>query len=350
MDLTTQITKSGGNRQSSDSVAELDEDVDATYGGESNRAALRKESIRWRRSGSLATKNNQSYGRMLRYGNIIIHSSGIVTGPPLPFIYVPITYRYDGNDKRFLLESDQEFLVRIPWMVLSGDNYFVPALFLNRMLEPELSRLFPDKETVFHHLSRTFNKEQSPLDQVVDQVINCTLSEGLLPPVALDRPVVSANLNNSKVVLITTLHSQFSDRTRNMYCEHPSKGGVLVSIHQPSHEEWQQMELENHDLKAWAEIYLLCFADVLVTSAESAFGYIAHGPAGIRPWILKSSYSGRMPEPSCVRDTSIYPCFHSLPWYDCESCKWLSDSGKEISYVTHCRDFPHGIELVGQID
>ncbi|CAA6674867.1 unnamed protein product [Spirodela intermedia] len=271
-------------------------------------------------------------------------------GASLPFIYVPITYRYDGNDKRFLLESDQEFLVRIPWMVLSGDNYFVPALFLNRMLEPELSRLFPDKETVFHHLSRTFNKEQSPLDQVVDQVINCTLSEGLLPPVALDRPVVSANLNNSKVVLITTLHSQFSDRTRNMYCEHPSKGGVLVSIHQPSHEEWQQMELENHDLKAWAEIYLLCFADVLVTSAESAFGYIAHGPAGIRPWILKSSYSGRMPEPSCVRDTSIYPCFHSLPWYDCESCKWLSDSGKEISYVTHCRDFPHGIELVGQID
>ncbi|CAA6669057.1 unnamed protein product [Spirodela intermedia] len=329
------------------------------------------------------SKNNQSYGNMLRYGKISIASSGVVTGPPLPFIYVHMTYRYDNNDKRFFCEPDQEFLVRMPWMVLKADNYFVPALFLNRMFEPELSRLFPDKETVFHHMSRylfhpsdtvwgmitryyqsylsmgreklgiqirIFNKDESPLDLVADQAINCTLREGLLPPVALDRPIVSANLNNTKVVLIASLHSQFSDRIRNMYWEHPNKGGAVVSVHQPSHEEWQQTGSENHDLKAWAEIYLLSFADVLVTSTGSTFGYIAQGLAGIRPWILVRPYGGKMPEPACMRETSMDPCFHSPPWYDCKSCKSFSDPGKEISYVTHCRDVPDGIKLVGRTD
>ncbi|MQL89064.1 hypothetical protein Taro_021638 [Colocasia esculenta] len=323
-------------------------------------------------------KNNQSYGNMLRYHSIG-YADGAAAGPLPNFIYAHLTHDYDDNDKRFFCEPDQAVLGGIPWMVLKSDSYLVPAFFLNRRFEPELSRLFPEKDTVFHHIGRylfhpsnavwgmitryyeaylarnrerlgiqvrVFNFQESPLDLVAEQVINCTLTEGLLPGVDAGRALVDADPNKTKAVLVASLYPQSFDRIKNMYWEHPAAGGTIISVHQPSHEEAQLTGRERHDLKVLAEMYLLSYADVLVTSAWSTFGYVAQGLAGVRPWILVRPHGAKMPEPACVRDVSMDPCCHKPPWYDCKECKSFTDPGKEVPYVTHCMDVEGGIKII----
>lgn len=60
----------------------------------------------------------------------------------------------------------------------------------------------------------------------------------------------------------------------------------MVSVHQPSHEEFQRFGVRSHDSKAWAEIYLLSLTDVLITTSQSTFGYVAQGLGGLRPWVM----------------------------------------------------------------
>ncbi|CAA7388329.1 unnamed protein product [Spirodela intermedia] len=323
-----------------------------------------------------------SYGSLLRNKRIRndVVDRPVSGPPPPPFVYVHLVGDYSLQDIFFFCEQDQLALREVPWLLVRSDNYFVPALFLNSIFEPELRFMFHEKEAVFHHLCRylfhptnkvwgmvtsyyqtylaaatervgiqirVFDKGEAPFEVVLRQVINCTLQEKLLPWVDQKGAVSEADRRKTKAVLITSLYSGYLEGIQNMYLEHPAAGGMLVSFHQPSHEERQVKDKEDHDMKAWAEMNLLGFADVLITSAQSTFGYIGQALGGVKPWILLRPEKAAVPEPACVRDISMEPCFHSVPHYVCREKK-NGDNSKLVPYVTHCKDAPWGIKLVDQ--
>ncbi|XP_058083011.1 galactoside 2-alpha-L-fucosyltransferase-like [Magnolia sinica] len=325
-------------------------------------------------------KSPQSYGIMLK-NNIINDNKENISAGSLPaFAYLHLAHDYDDYDKLFFCEQDQLLLQRIPWLILRSDNYFVPSLFLIPTFEQELSRLFPRKDTVFHHLGRylfhpsnsvwglitrfyqaylahaeerigiqirVFDTGTGPFQHVLDQILACSLSEKLLPKVALQEPSSSTAKRRLKAVLMTSLSSGYFEKIRNMYWENPTISGEIVSVVQPSHEEYQQTEKQMHNMKAWAEMYLLSLTDALVTSSWSTFGYVAQGLGGLKPWILYKPENSTAPDPPCRRAMSMEPCFHAPPFYDCKAKKGI-DTGLLVPHVRHCEDMSWGLKVVGE--
>ncbi|RLN09181.1 galactoside 2-alpha-L-fucosyltransferase-like [Panicum miliaceum] len=322
------------------------------------------------------TGSPESYGKMLKTENI--RSDGSFKGPKPAFIYLHLAHDYDDYDKLFFCEHSQQHLQRIPWLILRSDNYFVPSLFLIPAYHEELMRLFPQKDAVFHHLGRylfhptnvvwglitryydsylakadeklgiqirVFDTETGPFQYVLDQVLSCTLKENLLPKVNAQLPIVSTRKVRSKVVLITSLNSGYYERIRTMYWEHPTTNGDIISFHQPSHEEHQDSDKKMHNMKAWAEIYLLSLSDVMVTSAWSTFGYVAQGLSGLKTWLMFKPENHTAPNPPCRQVMSMEPCFHAPPFYDCKARRG-TDTGKLVPHVRHCEDMSWGLKLV----
>ncbi|XP_072978977.1 galactoside 2-alpha-L-fucosyltransferase-like isoform X2 [Typha angustifolia] len=321
-----------------------------------------------------------SYGNMLKdkvISNNVEHS---LMGSLPAFSYLHLSHDYGDYDKLFFCEDDQHVLEKIPWLFLRSDNYFVPSLFLIPTYEEQLSQLFPEKDTVFHHLGRylfhptnavwglitryyhsylakadksvgiqvrVFDTGSGPFEHVLDQILSCSLKEKLLPDIASQEHVVSRTNIVSKSVLMTSLNSGYYEKIRNMYWEHPTANGEIISIYQPSYEGYQQTEKQMHNMKAWAEIYLLSLTDVLVTSAWSTFGYVAQGLGGLKPWIMFKPENLTAPDPPCRQAMSTEPCFHAPPFYDCKAKKGV-DTGALVPHVRHCEDMSWGLKLVDQ--
>jgi len=282
-------------------------------------------------------------------------------------------------DELFFCEDDQLFLEKFHWLVLRSDNYFVPSLFLIPKYEEELHRLFPQRDAVFHHLGRylfhptnlvwglitryhqaylakadeilgiqirVFDTGTGPFQHVLDQILACTQRENLLAEISKNEAVSPSTIRKrSKAVLITSLSSGYFEIIRNMYWEHPTVNGEIIAVFQPSHEEYQQTEKQMHNMKAWAEMYLLSFSDALVTSSWSTFGYVAQSLGGLRPWILVKPENQTAPDPPCHRAMSMDPCFHAPPFYDCKA-KRGTDTGELVPHVQHCEDMSWGLKLV----
>ncbi|CBI35055.3 unnamed protein product, partial [Vitis vinifera] len=246
---------------------------------------------------SINKESPHCFGKMLK--NNIINSS---TEQPPPFLYIYLSHDYGDHDKLFFCDQEQTLLGKVPWLIMKTNNYFVPSLFLMPSFEQELSKLFPEKETTFHHLGRYLFH---PSNQVW----------GLI--------------------------------TRNMYWEQSAMSGEVVSVYQPSHEEVQQSEKQGHNRKAWAEMYLLSTTEALITSAWSTFGYVAQGLGGVTPWILYKPQNRTAPDPPCGRAMSMEPCFHAPPFYDCKA-KTGVDTGALVPHVRHCEDMSWGLKLVGR--
>jgi len=192
---------------------------------------------------------------------------------------------------------------------------------------------------------RVFDTETGPFQHVLDQVLDCTLKEKLLPEINAQQPIISTGNIRSKVVLITSLNSGYYEIIRNMYWEHPTENGEIISFHQPSHEEHQDSDKKMHNMKAWAEIYLLSLSDVMVTSAWSTFGYVAQGLSGSKTWLMFKPENRTVPNPPCRQVMSIEPCFHAPPFYDCKTRRG-TDTGTLVPHVRHCEDMSWGLKLV----
>lgn len=318
-------------------------------------------------------KSTESYGNMVK--NTLIGDKLLPS-----HVYLHLAHDYGDSDKLFFCEDDQLFLEKIPWLVLRSDNYFVPSLFLIPRYEEELRRLFPQRDTVFHHLGRylfqptnsvwgliaryyqaylaradkilgiqirVFDTGTGPFKHVLDQILSCSLRENLLPEISKTRAYIpgGAGTMRSKAVLVTSLSSGYSEEIRNIYWEHPAGNGEVISVYQPSHEGYQQTEKQMHNMKAWAEMYLLSLSDALVTSSWSTFGYVAQGLGGLRSWILVKPENRTAPEPPCGRALSMEPCFHAPPFYDCKAKKG-TDTGALVPHVVHCEDMSWGLKLV----
>ncbi|KAF9688819.1 hypothetical protein SADUNF_Sadunf01G0027700 [Salix dunnii] len=119
----------------------------------------------------------------------------------------------------------------------------------------------------------------------------------------------------SKAILSTSLYSGYYQKMHTMYRAKPTATGEAIGVYQPSHEEYQHVGDNMHNMKAWAEIYLsLC--DALVTRSSSTFGHVAHGFAGLKPWILRKP--GKV-NPACLRAISMEPCCHYHPRLGCKT-------------------------------
>ncbi|XP_037487326.1 probable fucosyltransferase 7 [Triticum dicoccoides] len=311
--------------------------------------------------------------------------------PPAPWLYVHLQTDYKPDDRRFFCDDGQDSLRGVRWLVLRSDNYFVPGLFFLPRYEEELARLFPRRDTVFHHLGRylfhpsntvwgmatryyssylapaeervgvqvrEFKYARISADERYKQIISCASRESLLPAVK-DATLPSSDSDHHqqqeqeqetkrKAVLVVSLNGDYYDKLSSLYYEHRAAGGhgaVTVSVFQPTHLGMQHSEKRQHNQKALAEIVLLSFSDVVVTSAQSTFGYVSQGLAGLRPWVLMLPADGKVPDPPCRLASTIEPCFMKAPHYDCRT-RGHSDNGKLLPYIRQCQDVSYGVQLV----
>ncbi|CAO2035245.1 unnamed protein product [Urochloa humidicola] len=298
-----------------------------------------------------------------------------------PWLYLHLVHNYRTPDRVFFCDDVQAELRRVPWLVYQADNYFVPGLFLIPRYERELSRMFPRRDAVFHHLGRylfhpsntvwgmvmryhgsyfdkadervgiqvrTFKWAPISSDEFYGQILKCTHGENILPA------VVRRAANNSsdgqaaakhKAVVVVSLHGEYSERLRDLYHERGTAVGEAVSVFQPTHLGEQHIGDKEQNQQALAEMVLLSFSDVVVTTGVSTFGYVIQGLAGLRPWVLVRPDHGKPPDTPCRLGPSIEPCFHRPPNYDCRA-KARGDTGRTVQYIRRCEDFPEGVQLL----
>ncbi|CAF2108795.1 probable fucosyltransferase 8 [Brassica napus] len=320
---------------------------------------------------------SRCYGTMLKN-----HAINSTTTPP-SHLYLHLLHDYRDEDKMFYCEANQAFIKNVPWLVVKSNLYFAPSLWLIPSFQTKLLKMFPQKDTVFHHLSRyllhptnqvwdivtsTYNANLSKADEVLglqirvfstpsgyfqhvmDQIVSCTQREKLLPELATNGSSHSQVMNTTrskklKAVLVASLHPEYSDELSKMFLERPSSTGEMIQVYQPSGERVQQTDEKLHDQKALADIYLLSLSDNIVTTERSTFGYVAHGLGGLKPWILYEPKNRKVPDPPCVRALSMEPCFIRAPLHGCQAKKI-----KTTPFIKHCENWNLGIKLVDAPD
>uniref|UniRef100_A0ACD5Z570 Uncharacterized protein n=1 Tax=Avena sativa TaxID=4498 RepID=A0ACD5Z570_AVESA len=333
--------------------------------------------------------SKESLGNMLKadvlsvgpHGNASWSDSDGRRRPPYVYLHLDSS-DFDFHDKLFYCDEHQRLLRGAPWLLMRTDSYLVPGLFLLPSFQDELARMFPDKDTAFHHIGRYLfhpandvwravtgyyrdhlagagqrvgiqirvfrPKQQKPLQHVLDQVLSCVRREKLLHLPETETTISSSsktsNASVDQAVLVTSLSSWYYERIRDEYGD--------SRVHQPSHEGRQKWGDASHDGRALSEMYLLSTCDVLVTTGISTFGYVAQGLGGIRPWIMPAipmwePDRDEVPDPPCVRAMSVEPCFHSPSYYDCAARKDV-DVGKVLPYIRVCEDVSWGIKITNE--
>ncbi|KAF8050990.1 hypothetical protein N665_1835s0005 [Sinapis alba] len=328
-------------------------------------------------------KHFDGYGRGYSrcYGTMLNKHAITVNSTPR-HIYLDILHDSRDEDKMFFCQKDQTMIDKVPWLVFKTNVYFVPSLWFSPTFRPELMKLFPQKEAVFHHLARylfhptnqvwgmisryykanlaraderlgiqirVFTDDARYFQHVMDQILSCTQREKLLPQVVAQEVNISSTNQKLKAVLVTSLYPEYADRLKNMFWERPSSTGEIIEVYQPSGERFQQTDKKLHDQKALAEMYLLSLTDNIVTSARSTFGYVAHSLGGLKPWLLYQPKDLTAPDPPCIRSTSIDPCHLTPPSHGCD-VDWGTYSGNVVPFVRDCEDREHdGIKLFDEL-
>lgn len=81
--------------------------------------------------------------------------NGTIPNPvPNNYIFVNLMHDYDEYDKRFFCNKVQQQLRGVPLMYWRSNNYVVPGLHFDPSFHRELDLMFPQRDTVFHHMVR----------------------------------------------------------------------------------------------------------------------------------------------------------------------------------------------------
>ncbi|CAI0421273.1 unnamed protein product [Linum tenue] len=306
------------------------------------------------------------------YGNLLKRKDGDSSSSPA-LLQIFLQDKYNEYDKLFFKDENQGFVERVPWLVLIHDGYFIPCLFQMQSFRSELEKLFPDQETVFHHLVkylfspsnqawgqitgfyeaylakaeerigfqiRVFEPKQTPFTAVMKQITSCTQKHRLILPQSDE---VTLRNEKSKSILVASLSRKYYEEIDWMYGTR-RRQSTGIAVYQASHEGKQHSGDNSHNMKAWMDIYLLSTSDVLVTSSMSTFGYVAAGIAGVKPWIvmIPDPYHPRgANESACERAINLEPCFHFPPWFA------YPDPPGTGGPVGRCEDVSWGLKLVG---
>ncbi|KAJ7944321.1 Galactoside 2-alpha-L-fucosyltransferase [Quillaja saponaria] len=317
------------------------------------------------------------------YESLLKNDRGNTSRESWPSIlHLNLQHGSNDHDKLFHCDHSQALLHKIPALILRTDQYFVPSLFMIPSFKQELNKMFPEKDTVLHHLGhylfhpsneawglitrfyqaylakadekigiqvRVLSTEESRTRNLMKEVLDCTLKNKLLPELDTKKSVDSSLKNKTlKSVLVASLIPDYAEYLRTMYWMKPTVTGEIIGVYQPSHEGEQKSGDNKHNMKAWAEIYLLSLCDTLVTSSQSTFGYVAQSLGGLKPWILYKSLGEKDP-PLCQRAFSMEPCFHFPPKYDC-TAKTKLDIGSVFPSMRFCEDINTGLKLVDNLN
>ncbi|KAI9092765.1 hypothetical protein K1719_027562 [Acacia pycnantha] len=261
-----------------------------------------------------------------------------------------LQHTHDGHNNFFHCDHSQNLLQKVHFLILKSDQYFSPSLFVIPSFGQELSKMFPEKDTVFHHLGRylfhpsnevwdaisrfykahlakendriglqvrIYNTHRAPHETIIGEILACAFKHNLLPQLGHHKSVTSPSKNNtSKAILVASLYSEYGEKIRAMFLRNTTVTGEVVRVYQPSHEGHQKSNDNSHNIKAWTEIYLLSLCNALITSPKSTFGYVAQSLGGLKPWILQRAYGEQIPDPPCLQAVSMEPCLHYPPKHD----------------------------------
>ncbi|CAD6226984.1 unnamed protein product [Miscanthus lutarioriparius] len=305
----------------------------------------------------------QSYTRLV--GGKVVGTATNATAAMTPsYVYLSLGYRL--RDRIFFCGEHQRVLRKVNWLLLYSDLYFVPSLYEVAEFQDELGRLFPEKESVHHLLSRyllhpanpvwslviryyrsylapatrrigvqirMYGHSSIPADDMYNQILNCSRQEHILP-----------ETTNDDDKAVTPTASDYYKSLRSKYSTpHVAKGGgaTRVSVFQRTHEERQATENLAHNQKALVEIYLLSFSEEVVTSGLSTFGYVSSGLAGIRPAILLTAFNHKVPDTPCRRAVSMEPCNLTPP----RGLKCRDKPADLARHIKVCEDFKDGVKF-----
>ncbi|WJX42640.1 hypothetical protein P8452_29849 [Trifolium repens] len=297
-------------------------------------------------------------------------------------LFLNLQYQPNFHEKFFHCDDSQALLIKVPFLILQSDQYFVPSLFMTPFFNKELEAMFIEKDTVFHHLGRylfhpsnsawrlitnfyqahlakadekiglqirVFNPNSTPQEVVMNLVLNCTIHNKLLPKVIDMKNSMSTssdkNKTITKVVLVASLYPEYGENLKMMYMNKSTDTGEVIEVYQPSGEEQQKFNDNKHNMKAWVDMYLLSLSDVLVTTSLSTFGYVAQGLGNLRPWLLYKLTNNETHFPACEREFSMEPCYHAPPKHYC-SGKVIQDFASSFIYMRKCKDYWFGVKLV----
>lgn len=275
------------------------------------------------------------------------------SGNPM-FAYRHLVRDSNEQQKLFFCAESQVLLEETPWLIMKADSFFVPSLFSISSFEQELERLFPEKETVFYFLSRYLfhptnvvwglitryyhaylaraderigihigvsDTGNDQFQHLVQQILACGIRHKLLPEVDRQRHLPSSQVLNrkSKAVFISSSSPGYFESIRDVYWENPTVKGEIISVHKPSHKEYQKTQRNMEIRRTWTDIYLLSCSDVLViTSSWSSLVDVAYALGGLKPWVLNKAENGTAHDPYCVRARSMEPCSQTLRFHGCK--------------------------------
>ncbi|XP_047094704.1 galactoside 2-alpha-L-fucosyltransferase-like [Lolium rigidum] len=320
------------------------------------------------------------------YANVTLRNN---TGPASEhrFVYITLDHGASAANRLAYCDDHRQFLHRVQWVVLRTDCYIAPSLFLNPAYQEELHRMFPRKDAVFYVISRyllhptndvwgmvtrfydSYLKnadetlgiqirvldEDTPPQNILDQILACTSQEHLLPGVVVAGagvvPPPLPTRARTKAVLVTGLTGWHHDRIREMYWQSATADGEVVSVHQPSHEEFQEFFLPMHDMKALAEMYLLSMTDAIITSGWSTFGYVGSGLGGLTPYLMMRPVHRKLPDTRCKRAMSMEPCSQGPAYFECTRKEYnmVLHTNNMVPHVQACEDMAWGLKLTEPI-
>ncbi|XP_006660700.1 galactoside 2-alpha-L-fucosyltransferase-like [Oryza brachyantha] len=318
--------------------------------------------------------SEHSYANLLQAKKIKTDDPAGVRSESLPsYAYVHLEHDYQQPDQLFFCDDDQTVLSKVNWLILRSDLYFTPGLFLVPQFENELRWMFPARDTVFHHIGRylfhpsnkvwelitryhtsymakfeekigiqttTFSGSKVSSEEHFKQIVACTSQEKILPEID---PSATSSVNGtaSKAVLVSSAQPEHAEKLKAMYYEHTTVTGESVSVLQPAGAARRQASNQN----TLAEMFLQSYCDVSVVSGRSTAGYVGHGLAGVKSFLLLAARNQTTAaNPPCIQTTSMEPCFHAPPKYDCRAKK-DGDLGAVLRHVRHCEDVADGLKL-----
>ncbi|GAB2227039.1 hypothetical protein Droror1_Dr00008838 [Drosera rotundifolia] len=320
------------------------------------------------------------YNRLPTYESLLKRNISSETSTDVPpFLRLRLGSTGLGHEY-FHCEHSQLLLSRVSVLVLDSDQYSVPALFMVSSFSPQLNKMFPRRDTVFHHLARylfhpsnevwglivrfyeaylakankiigvqvrVFAADITPAETIMDQILTCTTKYKILPEVQLEQTTHTLPVNlTSTAILVASLHKYYSENLSSTYWWRPTVNGELIGVYQPSYEGKQKHYDINHNKKALADMYLLSLSDVLVTTGQSTFGYVAQGLGGLKPVILMKTIGPKAASPPCGHALSMEPCYHFPPKYDCRSKRKVDHISSIFPDMVPCEDLKWGVKLV----
>ncbi|KHN38049.1 Galactoside 2-alpha-L-fucosyltransferase [Glycine soja] len=242
-------------------------------------------------------------------------------------LFINLQHTLSEPEKYFHCDHSQDLLRKVPLMILQSDQYFVPSLFMNPFFNLEVTKMLPEKDTVFHHLGRYLFQPSNEAWELISSYYEAHLAKA-----------------DERIGLQIRVFNAISTPQETDVSEESNSYGEVIKVYQPSHEEHQKYNDNKHNMKAWIDMYLLSLSDMLVTTSLSTFGYVAQGLGNLKPWLLYRLVNNETHFPLCERDFSSEPCYHVPPKHYCNG-KPMKDVSS-FPYLRECKDYCFGLKLV----